>query len=225
MFLHTGFLHILFNILWLYWFGRVFLQYFTQKQLTGLYLLGGLMGAVFFLAAYNLFPVFDKIVGQAKILGASASVMAVAIAISFYVPNYSFNLLLIGRIQIKYIAVFFIITDILTIRSDNAGGHLAHLGGALMGYLFASQVRSGRDLTKGLNRLLDEIVSVFKPRPKVRVTYRKTTETTIPKDDLEYNAQKKASQEEIDRILDKIAKSGYDNLSKKEKEILFKAGK
>lgn len=224
MFLHIGFIHILFNLLWLYWFGMIFMQYFNQKQLVGVYLWGGLAGATLYILTYNLFPVFSDAVQESQALGASAAVTAVVGAAAFYAPNHRLNLLLIGPVKIIYIALFFIITDIMTIPVSNAGGHIAHIGGALFGYLYVSQIKTGTDMTKGINRLLDTIFSWFKPRQNVRVKY-KNTQAQTPKDDLEYNYQKKMNQQEVDKILDKIAKHGYDSLTKREKEILFKAGK
>lgn len=126
----------------------------------------------------------------------------------------------IGQIKIKYIALFFIFTDIITMADGNAGGHIAHLGGALLGYIFAIQFKKGKDITKRVNVLFDSIASLFKAKPKFKVNY-----TNTPVNDLDYNKQKKKNQEEIDKILDKISKNGYESLTKNEKEILFKAGK
>jgi hypothetical protein len=122
-------------------------------------------------------------------------------------------------VKIKYIALCFIVLDILQIASENAGGHLAHLGGALYGYFFALQMRKGRDIGKSFGNLADNIAVLFKKKPKMKVSYRSQTSST---NDLEYNRQKVEYQKEIDRILDKIAKSGYDSLTKAEKETLFK---
>ena len=219
MFLHKSFIHILFNLLWLYWFGKVFLEYFDGKKLVGVYLLGGLAGGILFIAAYNMFPVLSGEVELAFALGASASVMAIVIAISVYVPNYIFQLLFIGRVKIIYIAIVGCLVTSVFDFSINTGGKIAHIGGALFGYLFILRYRQGKDMTRGLNRVLEWLVSVFRPRPKIRVTHRKT-ET-----DLDYNKRKATEQQEVDRILEKIAKSGYGSLSAGEKEILFKQSK
>lgn len=218
MFTHTGFLHMLFNVLWLYWFGRVFLSFFGEKKMFSLYLLGGLAGAVFYVVSYNIFPVFSQSVFLSTCIGASASVMAIALAIAVYQPDYTFHLMFLGPVKIKYIALFFIFTDLLMIGDSNSGGHMAHLGGALMGAVFAYQYKKkGIDLTRRLSGLLDKLVSLFTPRPRMKVSYRN------PKDlsDAEYNYTKKVEQEEIDQILDKIAKKGYDSLSSEEKKKLF----
>lgn len=219
MFLHEGFLHILFNMLWLYWFGKIFLQYLSEKQLLNVYILGGLAGALLYILAFNAFPVFRGVVPNSFALGASASVLAIVIAISVYVPDYTIHLMFIGSVKLKYIAVASILIDILSIAGSNSGGHIAHLGGAFFGYLFISRLRKGRDFTKGFSSFTDSFGNMFKRKPKMKVSYRK------PITDMEYNVQKASKQEEMDKILDIIAKSGYDSLSKKEKEILFKMSK
>lgn len=220
MFLHFNFLHILFNLIWLFLFGRIFLMYLSEKQLLSTYILGGLSGAFLFIFFYNIFPGLTPYVKQSEMLGASAGVMAIAMGICFYVPNYSVYVPLIGPVKLKYIAVFFIITDILQIASYNAGGHIAHLGGVIYGYFFVQQYRKGRDLGKGLNNILDSIATLFRIRKKrMKVSYKRNVRDMS---DMEYNKYKAQTQEEIDRILDKIAKSGYDSLTKKEKETLFK---
>ena len=220
MFTHTNFLHILFNMLMLFWFGRIFLQYLTEKQLLSTYLLGGLAGALLYIAFVNGLPGLREHLGGAM-LGASAAIMAIVIAIAFYVPDYTLHLLFLGPVKLKYIALAFIVMDVLMIASYNAGGHIAHLGGALYGYFFISNFKKGRDTGRWLNNFLDRIMTIFKPRPRLNVTYRKTRKATT---DLDYNRLKVEQQREVDRILDKIARGGYETLTKKEKETLFKAG-
>ena len=216
MFLHENFLHILFNLLWLFWFGRVFVQYLGSRKLTGVYILGGIAGAGLYIFSYNVFPVFRDALDMSYALGASAAVMAIAVAIAFHVPDYRFHLIFIGPVKIIYIVLFFIFTDILTIASYNPGGHIAHLGGALTGYWFVRQYAKGKDISRGINNLLDKGKSLFKKKKKMKVTYnRKMT-------DMEYNKYKAEQQKQLDDILDKIAKNGYDSLSKKEKETLFR---
>lgn len=218
MFTHFNFLHILFNMLVLFWFGKIFLQYLSARQMVSTYILGGLAGAILSILFINGFPGLREHLGS-PMLGASASIMAIVIAIAFYVPDYTLYMLFIGPVRLKYIALVFIIMDILMIGSYNAGGHIAHLGGALYGYAFITMFRKGRDIGDWLNNLLDKAVTLFKPRPHLNVTYRKATKHVT---DEEYNRSKVAQQKEIDRILDKIAQGGYENLTKKEKETLFK---
>ena len=219
MFTHYEFLHILFNMLWLYWFGGLFLTFFNERQLGGLYLLGGLAGAIFFVLCYNIFPYFLDMVDFSYLIGASASVMAIVFAISFYRKDMEISLFLIGRVKLIYLALFTLVIDLLAITSDNAGGHIAHVGGALFGIWFASQMRVGKDLTAPINRLVDKFVNLFKRKPKMKVTYKRA-ET-----DYEYNAHKRQEEADLNDILDKLKRSGYQSLSAEEKKKLFDASK
>jgi membrane associated rhomboid family serine protease len=217
MFTHKELLHLLVNLLWLYWFGKIFLEYLDQKKLVAVYLLGGISGAVTYVIAYNIFPAFSGIAGDSiPLLGASASVMAIVVAIAAYVPDYTVFLFLFGRVKIKYIAlIIFILTSILDF-SANSGGKLAHIGGALFGYLYTLSYRQGRDMGKGLNKIIDFIATIFKPSKKLKVTYKKQA------DDYEYNKTRSEHQAQINKILDKISKGGYDSLTREEKELLFR---
>jgi len=137
MFTHYDFLHILFNVLWLYWFGKIFLLFFTPRQLGGLYVLGGLAGALFFILAYNFFPYFEDRIFHSYLIGASASVMAIVFGTAFYKKDFEISLFFLGRIKIIYLALFTLVLDLLSMASTNAGGHIAHIGGALLGICFA----------------------------------------------------------------------------------------
>jgi len=223
MFLHYDLLHILFNMLWLFWFGKIFLEYLDARKLTAVYLIGGLAGAFLYILSFNVFPVFSETMGNSVALGASAAVLAVVMTISFYAPNYRIQLIFIGPVKIQYIALASVVIDILSIKSGNAGGHIAHLGGAMFGYLYAIQLRRGKDLGRGFNRVMDQIVTWFKPRPKMKVHYGKGPGK--PETDYEYRERKAAEQAEIDRILDKISRSGYEALTKDEKARLFSSSK
>jgi membrane associated rhomboid family serine protease len=216
MFTHKDIWHILFNMLWLYWFGRIFLEYLDQRKLVAVYLLGGLSGAVVYILSFNIFPAFKGIVDESVAIGASASVMAIVIAIAAYVPDYTVNLFLLGRIKIKYMALaIFVLTSVMDF-SVNSGGKLAHIGGALFGFLYTLNLKQGRDMGKSINRLIDFLATMFKPRKKLRVTYKK------PATEYDYNIMKAEHQSVINKILDKISKGGYDSLTKEEKEMLFK---
>lgn len=219
MFTHFDFWHILFNMLWLYWFGKIFLLFFNEKQLGGLYILGGLAGAFLFVLAYNLFPYFDTYVPNSYLMGASASVMAIVFAVSFYRKDFEINLFLVGRVKLIYLAIFTFVIDLLAVTSSNAGGHIAHVGGALLGIWFANRIARGKDLTAPVNRLVDWVVNLGKRKPKMKVTYNRREK------DYEYNARKNRDNEEIDRILDKLRRSGYGSLSAEEKRKLFEASK
>jgi len=217
MFTHKDVLHILFNLLWLYWFGLIFLEYLDQKKMVAVYLLGGLSGALVYILSFNIFPVFGKVVDTSVAIGASASVMAIVISIAAWVPDYSVSLLLLGRIRIKYLALaIFVLTSVLDF-SVNSGGKLAHMGGALFGYLYAVNLHRGRDLGKWINRVIDFFVTTLRPREKkISVTNKK------PVSDYDYNKRKTERQEKINIILDKISKGGYDSLTKEEKDFLFR---
>lgn len=219
MFVHYQFWHLLFNMIMLYWFGQIFLMYFTPKNLVALYILGGLAGAFVFILTFNTIPYFIK-QGDVYMIGASASVMAIVFASAFYNKNQTIALLFIGNIKIVYIALFIFVLDFISLgRGSNLGGHVAHLGGAVLGYIFATQYLKGHDLTKWLNNCFDKVVNLFKPRPKMKITFDKR------KNDYDYNQHKHSEDEVIDAILDKIRKSGYTNLTEKEKKQLFDASK
>jgi len=223
MFLHVDFIHILFNLLWLYWFGTVFIQELGLKKLLSTYLLGGLTGGILYVVFYNVFPVFEGVREGSIALGASASVMSVVVATATFQPERRMQLVLIGPIKIVYIALFMFIFTSLVDFSVNTGGKIAHIGGALSGFLFAYYYKRGKDITKGFDRIMDSIATWFKPgKEKLKVTYKRSAGQKPPADDIQYKQEKAAEQKEIDQILDKISKAGYDSLSSREKEMLFK---
>jgi membrane associated rhomboid family serine protease len=217
MFTHKELLHILVNMLWLWWFGNIFLEYLDQKKLVAVYVLGGLAGALMYVLSYNIFPAFAQVVEESiPLLGASASVMAIVVAIAAYVPDYTVSLFLFGRIKIKYIAVLiFILTSVLDF-SANSGGKLAHIGGAFFGYFYTVSYRNGKDPFKWFNNFADRVVALFRPSKRMKVTYKRRA------DDFEYNRTKVERQEQVNKILDKISKGGYDSLTKQEKDMLFR---
>ncbi|NTV83592.1 MAG: rhomboid family intramembrane serine protease, partial [Bacteroidales bacterium] len=164
MFLHIDPLHLLFNMLWLFWFGKIFLEFLNSRQLLLVYILGGISGGLLYVLFYNIFPVFEKSLELSVALGASASVMAIVTAISLYVPGYSVQLFLIGRIRIFYIALFLFILDFFMIRSQNAGGHIAHIGGALFGLSYILVRRKGMNFSGFWNFLLfNDLKNPFSP--------------------------------------------------------------
>lgn len=219
MFLHQSFLHLLFNMLWLYFGGQIFLSFFSSKQLISTYILGGICGGILFVLSFNLFPVFARNVQYAIAIGASASVLAIVLAIATKSPNYTIRLLLIGNIKLKHIALGCIILDILSIPKGNAGGHLAHLGGAFFGFLYVKQLNGGNDISSGFNKIMDYLAELIQHKPKLKKVYSKT------KSDQDFRKEKVKEQAKVDKVLEKIAKSGYEGLTKEEKKILFKASK
>jgi len=228
-FLHAGFWHIFWNMLILYWFGQIVLNLFTEKRFLTIYLLGALAGGVLFVLAYNLFPVL--ITSSAYLVGASAAVRAIMIFIAAYTPNTEVRVIFFN-VKLWHIGVFVVLTDLIQIPSSgNAGGLLAHVGGAIFGYVYAQQLSKGNDIGLWWERLADSVVNLFKSKPK---SAKKANMKTVYKN--QASAQKSTyrsgsrvskneQQAQIDAILDKISKSGYDSLSKAEKDFLFKAGK
>ena len=225
MFLHTNFFHILFNLLCLYWFGTIFLYFLSPKQLLAVYIFGGLTGALFFIGGYNIFPYFDTLKENSILLGASASIIAIMVAVATYSPDFEVQLFLLGRVKLKYIALFIFVMSLVGISStqagsgatENIGGQLAHIGGALAGFIFARQLRYGKDITKGFNNLVDKFMALFKRKP---VKF-KVVQSSRPKTDDEFLRERKVNEVELNNILDKIKQSGYSSLSKSEKEWLF----
>jgi len=233
MFVHVEILHILFNMLWLYWFGRIFMEFFTGRQLGGLYLLGGIAGGALYFLCFNLLPALKPYVGNSFLLGASASVMAIVFAVAFYQKNYQINLLIIGRIKLIYLALGVFILDLIAITHENPGGHIAHIGGSLLGILFAVQYIKGKDITQFINRLIDGFVNRInqwadfkrKRKPKFKMHRSEYTQSRRPETDDEYLRRKNEENRVIDEILDKLKRSGYESLSADEKKRLFNASK
>lgn len=242
-FFHAGFFHILFNMLWLYWFGRILIEFLgNRKVILPIYVMGAISGALLYIAIYNIFPnVFNL---QTSLLGASAGVTAIVLAAATLRPNYTISLLFIGRIPIKYIALFFVISDLITIDDGNPGGHLAHLGGAFFGWFFINQLKRGNDMSIYFNRFVDDIVTLFssnrRPKVKAKMKTQQRNNRTKKKRFTGFKTRKKAGhtsteaqpsaagqkdgnsqQAKIDKILDKIGESGYDTLTKEEKKFLF----
>ena len=219
MFLHQSFIHLLFNMIWLYFGGQIFLSFFDNKKLISTYVLGGISGAVLFIISFNLFPAFAGVLQNAVAVGASASVLAIIMAITTKSPNYSIRLFLIGNIKLKHIAIVSIVLDILSIPQGNAGGHIAHLGGAFFGYLYVKQLNGGNDIASVFDKIMDYLATYLKRESKLKKAYRRK------KSDQDFRRGKVQTQAKIDNILDKISKSGYESLTKEEKDILFKASK
>jgi len=229
MFVHGGFFHILSNILWLFWFGQIFMEYLNKKQLLGVYLIAGLFGAFLHLLV-------NKLTGNLSgLIGASAAVMGIVFAVAAYKPDRTLYLVFIGPVKLKYIALVAVVIDVMGILSQLKGitdgiGHFAHLGGALFGLWFGFEIKKGNDITAWLNSVLDFFVTFFKPRRnEMKVSYKNFVKTnpknTNPHSDAVHNVEQSDDQEDLNRILDKISKSGYDSLSKEDKEYLFKRKK
>lgn len=216
MFLHERFWHLFFNV-WMLWFGgMIFTRFLSQKQLALTYGLGGLVGALFFILAYNLFPVFETVKYTAVALGASASVLAILVAAATYKPDYGLSLLLFGQLKFKWVAIAFVVIDLLSISAENPGGHIAHLGGAAFGFVY------GLILRRSLNQPAESKRKKRKPKMEYTPYEEIHDEPQVPCSDEEYNRQKAERERDVDAILDKIAKDGYASLTAEEKEFLFK---
>lgn len=213
--------HILFNMFALYWFGKLFVEYLGSAKLIALYILGALAAASFYLLIYNTVPFFKAQSDFPGMVGASGAIYAIMVGAATLLPDYTFFLLFFGPVRIKYIAGIYILLSFLGTTGANAGGNLAHLGGALMGFIYIKQLQAGVNWGGWITVTLDWIENLFKPQSKVKVTYRKTESKSKSRT----SGSSKASQEEIDAILDKISDRGYESLSKDEKEKLFNASK
>lgn len=223
-FFHAGFFHLLFNMIVLNFASRILLNLFGAKKFLNVYFLGVMAGGAAFILSYNIFPVFLE--NSLPMIGASAGVMAVLIFVCTYIPNQSIRIFSFS-IKLWHIGVFFVLLDLVQIPIGNSGGRIAHLGGALLGYSYARQLTKGNDIGAGFSKFLDGIANLFKKSEKkasMKTVYRKEnskSKSKLTKSDY----GKEANQRKIDAILDKISKSGYESLSKSEKDFLFKVGK
>jgi membrane associated rhomboid family serine protease len=215
--------HILFNMLNLYWFGQLIREYLGDRRLVSLYVLGALAGAVVFLLAYNFLTVFQAQVGI-PLIGASAAVTAIIVAAATKLPNYTFMLFLFGPVKIKWIAaVVVVVLSIAPIYGGNPGGGLSHLGGALLGFLFIKQLDAGRDMGRPAVAVGNWLGNLFQARPAMKVTHRSPVSVGRSTTAAGKAAPSTTPPEEVDLILDKISRSGYESLSKDEKQKLFRA--
>lgn len=218
-FFHSDFFHIFFNLIILNFSSQLFLTFFNQKQLLGLYVLSAIFAGVVFVSSFYLMDII------APIVGASAAIMAILVAVTVYAPLMNVRLLLIGNVKLWQITVVILVLDLLQIRMENSGGHIAHLSGAFFGFVFVKLLKNGTDLTNIVTTIIDFFVNLFRKSPstpfkKVHKNYKKPSEKSASR-----IVTKDKTQQQIDEILDKISRSGYDCLTKEEKEFLFKAGK
>lgn len=220
-FFHAGFFHLLFNMIVLNFAGRLFMTFFNQKQFLGLYLLSGLFSGLIFLLCYNLL-----LPGRSTgIVGASGAIMAVLVAATTYSPFMNLRLLLIGTVRLWQFTFVILLLDLVQIFAENTGGHIAHLAGAFFGFAYVKLLLGGTDLSKGISFLTDLFFSSTKNKSKG--PFRKVHRNNKPSggESASKIVTKDKTQRQIDDILDKISKSGYDSLTKEEKEFLFRAGK
>ncbi|WP_395048229.1 rhomboid family intramembrane serine protease [Flavobacterium sp.] len=223
-FFHSGFLHLLFNMIMLHFSGRLFVTFFTQKQLFGLYVLGGIFAGIVYLVCYTFLPSLSN--QNTLLVGASASIMAILFATMTYQPFMEIRLVLLGSVKLWYIAILYLVVDLIQLPLENTGGHLSHLGGALFGFVYIKLLQNGTDLTRGFNTIIDWFANLFSPKKATpfKKVYRNPKSANATKTASKIITKDK-TQQQIDEILDKISKSGYDSLTADEKEFLFKAGK
>lgn len=213
-FLHDSIGHIFWNMLLLYYASQFFLNLFSTQRFINVYFMGILLGGLVFILSYAVFPAFKN--QSPQMVGASAGVMAVLIFSCTYMPTQEVRLLFFN-VKLMYIGMALVIVDVLQIPAGNAGGHLAHIGGAALGYIYAQQLQNGIDIGSGFERLWKWLAALFTAQPNMKTVHR------TPRRNSKRSVQ--SDQEKIDRILDKISASGYDSLTKEEKELLFNAGK
>lgn len=225
MFVHDGLGHMFWNMLALYWFGKIIQEFLGSKKVISLFVMGGLIGAATYVLAYNMLPVFSELALTGNLIGASAGVFAVVVGAAVFMPNYTLYLLLVGPVKIKYIALIYVFLFILGTRGVNAGGEFAHLGGAAAGWLYISQIKKGSDIGAWVIGVLNFFKSFIHPQPKIKVTHRSASNSRAQTTAAKSTHHDDASQEEIDTILDKISHSGYGSLSTEEKQKLFNASK
>lgn len=221
-FIHFDFFHLLVNMMWLFWFSQLFLRYYSQHQLLSLYIGGGLLGAAYYILAYNFIPYYSQGVNAGQMVGASASILAIVVATAVASPNDEIQLMIIGKVKMKYLAIGVIGIDLLSITTNNAGGHIAHLGGAFAGLIFAKEyMKNNRDITSWITRIIDFFSDLIASKKKPKMKARHTG--TDKQADRKYNSEKKEQEANINQILEKIKISGYKSLSKSEKAELFNA--
>ena len=227
-FIHGNIMHLFSNMLVLFFAGKMLEGFLGKKRILSTYIIGGLAGAIFYLISHNIFPLLlEK--GDIPMIGASASVFAILTALAIYVPNYEVFLFGAFKVKLKYLAAIWIGLDVLNIGSNDGIAHFAHLGGAIWGFVFISNLRKGKDLSIWFDKIVSFLVLLFTPKKKIKIVWNKKQKTNYkskpPRDDYDYNANKKERQDRVDEILDKIKASGYDSLTKAEKDFLFDASK
>ena len=217
-FMHSGFFHLFWNMYLLYFASRLFLNLFSPRTFFNVYFLGVLLGGLTFMLSYSVFPAFQY--AFPIMVGASAGVMAVLIFMATYSPDLEVRIIFFN-VKLRYLGIAFVLLDVIQIPYGNAGGHLAHLGGAALGYLYVKRLGQGVDIGLPFENFTNRVLNLFKKQSKLKTVHKRKASS---------NSKKKVTTQEVDQskidsILDKISKSGYDSLTQKEKDFLFQAGK
>ena len=219
---HAEFGHLFWNMITLYFFGRIFSEYAGNSRILSVFVYGALCGAALSFLCYLFIPSLQRIEPASCMLGASGGIMAIVVGAATLVPNLQVGLMFIGNVAFKYIALFYVLADLISLQYySNAGGHIAHLGGAAFGFLAMTQFKKGTDWTRGFNNFFEWIRSIFSGRQRMKVVHN----NKMKKTDEQFNLERNKLQQQMDAILDKISRSGYESLSKEEKDILFKSSK
>lgn len=222
-FFHAGIIHVVFNMLMLNFVGKLFITFFTQKQLLNLYMVSAIFAGFLYICCYMVFPALSR--SDANLVGASGAIMAILVATATFQPMMEIRVFLFGNVKLVYLVLVLFILDLIQLPMSNTGGHLAHIGGAFFGYFYIKAIQNGTDITLWFEKIISFLATLLgnrtkeTPFRKVHKTYTVQKEKTVSK-----IVTKDKTQQQIDEILDKISKSGYDSLSKEEKEFLFKAG-
>jgi len=227
-FFHTDIWHIFWNMIMFYWFGQVLEMLGHGRRITAIYIYGGIMGGLIYMGMYNAFPQTFNPMGMSPLLiGASGAIYAVVVAAATQSPDYRFNLLFLGPVKIVYLAGAYVLLSFLSITRDNPGGNLAHLGGALMGFVYMTQLQRGNDWARPVLRAQEFVAGLFRRRRPMRVSYQNPVAIYTGTNDSPTKTSRErptlAPQDEIDAILDKISKVGYQNLTKDERDKLNSA--
>ncbi len=225
MFVQEGVFHLFFNMLILYVGGQIFNRFIGSSKLLSVYILSGITGAILYMLTFNIFPAFGSVVNTSFAIGSSAAVLGIFVAAATFVPNLEMNVILFGNVKLKYIAILFIVLDILNIRNANAGGHIAHIGGALYGYFYINQLKKNIDYSLLFNKYWQSIYQLFKKKEQKTPFQNVHRNHERPMSDEAYLKNKNKKQAEVNTILEKIKKSGYDSLTTDEKQKLFKASR
>ena len=217
-FLHSGFFHLFWNMYLLFFSSKLFLNLFPSNTFFNVYFLGVVVGGITFILSYTFFPAFQN--SSPVMIGASAGVMAIFIFMSTYSPDLEIRLILFN-VKLRYLGIAFLLLDVVQIPYGNAGGHLAHLGGAILGFYYVKQLKNGKDIGKPFKNFIDKIINIFRRKQKMRTVYKREKSQKTNKNASDAGEK----QKRIDAILDKISVSGYESLTQVEKDFLFKVGK
>lgn len=224
--------HIIFNMLWLWWFGQFFIRTHNSRQFLSFYLTSGLFAGLFYLIVYNLFPYFNLTRYTSWLVGASGAIFALIVAVALREPEQQMGLNLFVKVvwvKMKWFAAFVLLISLFCLTGGNVGGMVCHIGGVLFGLIYGLMERRGTDICSAPSHLLDRlarwVTDLRKPRMKAERGGKREPISADKKRDMDYNTSRRQNEAQIDAILDKISRHGYDGLTAEEKQILFDASR